>query len=169
MRFKYYLRGLGIGILITTIILSISFAMKQPELSDAEIIERAEALGMVMADTEQVLPSSEIEADTAKDTLGQDTEIQTDGQTDDNHTQPEDGINNTQITQTQFTVEVGDSSNAVAQKLAELGLVDNAEAFNQYMVDNNYANYVLPGTIAIDTGATYEQIANQLVDKTLHR
>lgn len=165
MRFKYYLRGLGIGILITTIILSISFAMKQPELSDAEIIERAEALGMVMADTEQVLPSSEIEADTSKDTLGQNTETQTDG----NNTQPEDGIDNTQITQTQFTVEVGDSSNAVAQKLAELGLVDNAEAFNQYMVDNNYANYVLPGTIAIDAGATYEQIANQLVDKTLHR
>ena len=32
MKFKYYLRGLGIGILISTIILSISFAMKKNDL-----------------------------------------------------------------------------------------------------------------------------------------
>ena len=40
MKFKYYLRGLGIGILISTIILSISFAMKKNDLSDDEIIAR---------------------------------------------------------------------------------------------------------------------------------
>ena len=41
MKFKYYLRGLGIGILISTIILSVSFAMKKNDLSDDEIIARA--------------------------------------------------------------------------------------------------------------------------------
>ena len=51
MKFKYYLRGLGIGILISTIILSISFAMKKNDLSDDEIIARAKELGMVMEDT----------------------------------------------------------------------------------------------------------------------
>ena len=45
MKFKYYLRGLGIGILISTIILSISFAMKKNDLSDDEIIARAKELG----------------------------------------------------------------------------------------------------------------------------
>ena len=40
MKFKYYLRGLGIGILISTIILSVSFAMKKNDLSDDEIIAR---------------------------------------------------------------------------------------------------------------------------------
>ena len=40
MKFKYYLRGLGIGVLISTIILSISFAMKKNDLSDDEIIAR---------------------------------------------------------------------------------------------------------------------------------
>ena len=48
MKFKYYLRGLGIGILISTIILSISFAMKKNDLSDDEIIARAKELGKIL-------------------------------------------------------------------------------------------------------------------------
>lgn len=48
MKLKYYLRGLGIGIILTTFILMISFSQYKNEISDAEIIKRAEALGMVM-------------------------------------------------------------------------------------------------------------------------
>ncbi len=48
MKLKYYLRGLGIGIIITTIILMIGFSRKGSSLSDEEIIERASRLGMVM-------------------------------------------------------------------------------------------------------------------------
>ena len=48
MKFKYYLRGLGIGIILTTIILTISHSGRKLELTDEEIIQKAEALGMVM-------------------------------------------------------------------------------------------------------------------------
>lgn len=48
MKFKYLSERLGIGILISTIILSVSFAMKKNDLSDDEIIARAKELGMVM-------------------------------------------------------------------------------------------------------------------------
>ena len=41
MKLKYYLRGLGIGIIVTTLILMISFSMHKTEISDEEIIERA--------------------------------------------------------------------------------------------------------------------------------
>lgn len=50
MKLKYYLRGLGIGILLSTLI--VSLANKKTvkiELTDDEIIERAEALGMKMS------------------------------------------------------------------------------------------------------------------------
>ncbi len=47
---KYYLRGLGIGIVVTTIILTIVFNIRG-KLSDSEIKERASKLGMVMAQT----------------------------------------------------------------------------------------------------------------------
>ena len=44
MKRKYYLRGLGFGILITTFV----FIMVGPsELSDEEIVQRAEQLGYV--------------------------------------------------------------------------------------------------------------------------
>ncbi len=48
MKLKYYLRGLGIGIILTTIILTISYSGRKLELTDEEIIQKAEALGMVM-------------------------------------------------------------------------------------------------------------------------
>ncbi|HHT97371.1 MAG TPA: endolytic transglycosylase MltG [Clostridiales bacterium] len=46
MKIKYYLRGLGIGLILSTIILTIS----KPKISDKEIIKRAKKLGMVMDD-----------------------------------------------------------------------------------------------------------------------
>lgn len=46
MNLKYYLRGLGLGIIVTAVILSLSSNQKE-KLSDAEIIERAKALGMI--------------------------------------------------------------------------------------------------------------------------
>ena len=48
MRFKYYLRGAGLGIIIATIILTISFHLHGTTMSDEEVITRAESLGMVM-------------------------------------------------------------------------------------------------------------------------
>ncbi len=48
MKLKYYLRGIGVGILFATIILSVSFhASSKTQISDEKIIKRAEELGMV--------------------------------------------------------------------------------------------------------------------------
>lgn len=52
MRFKYYLKGLGMGIIITTIIMTVSCVMHNNNLSDEEIIKKAIELGMVMPDSE---------------------------------------------------------------------------------------------------------------------
>ena len=46
MKFKYYLRGVGIGVIVTTLLFTIAFAFYKPTLSDAEIIKKAQALGM---------------------------------------------------------------------------------------------------------------------------
>lgn len=48
MNLKYYLRGLGIGIIVTALIMGITAGKET--LSNAEIIERARALGMVEQD-----------------------------------------------------------------------------------------------------------------------
>lgn len=50
MKLRYYLRGLAVGILLTTIILTIANAGNKP-LTDAQIKQRAVQLGMVEGDS----------------------------------------------------------------------------------------------------------------------
>lgn len=54
MKLKYYLRGLGIGIVLTTLILFV-FRMVHP-ISNEEVIKRAEQLGMVTTEAETLIP-----------------------------------------------------------------------------------------------------------------
>ena len=46
MKLKYYLRGIGIGMLVTALILSISY-LNHNKMSDEEVKKRAKELGMV--------------------------------------------------------------------------------------------------------------------------
>ena len=68
MKLKYYLRGLGIGIIVTTLVLMVAFSGKKEKLSDQEIMQRAEQLGMVMADEGQTETEPETEAETEENT-----------------------------------------------------------------------------------------------------
>lgn len=71
MKLKYYLRGLGIGIVVTAIIMSIT--NKPEEMTDAQIKMRALELGMVeesvLADLQAKEESSDVE--TVEDILNQ--------------------------------------------------------------------------------------------------
>lgn len=49
MKLRYYLRGLGIGIVITALLMGFTKTATKETLSDDEIIARAEALGMVQS------------------------------------------------------------------------------------------------------------------------
>lgn len=47
MKLRYYMRGLGIGIIVTAVLMGISLGGTKEKLSDEEIRERARQLGMV--------------------------------------------------------------------------------------------------------------------------
>jgi len=47
MKLKTYLRGLGIGIIVTTIVMAITLGGEETKMSDEEIVARAKELGMV--------------------------------------------------------------------------------------------------------------------------
>lgn len=55
MKWKYYLRGLGVGIVVTTLVLGVLLADKRT-MTDEEVIARAKALGMT---EDKVLSHSE--------------------------------------------------------------------------------------------------------------
>ena len=63
MRRKYFMRGMGTGIVITSLIFTISFLFKEDRVSNAYIIEEAKKLGMVMPGNETVKSQKEGQED----------------------------------------------------------------------------------------------------------
>lgn len=197
MKLKYYLRGLGIGIIVTTLVLMVAFSGKKEKLSDQEIMQRAEQLGMVMADAGQTETEPETETGTEENTGTeaqpdteqdvQNTEAGTEGNTDENtetasepETEPqteaaaepaaqEDTTGNVvgEVKQetsgeVAFTVKSGESSDTVAFNLYKAGLVDDATAFNRYMISKGYDSRLRTGDFKIRSGASYDEILKVL-------
>lgn len=54
MKFEYYLRGCGLGILVASIVLMVSFHSQNKTMDDTAVMERASELGMIMPETEIV-------------------------------------------------------------------------------------------------------------------
>ncbi len=67
MKLKYYLRGMGIGIILTAIVMGFALGGRKATLSDAEIIQRAKALGMVDGDSGVLLDSQGEESEEKND------------------------------------------------------------------------------------------------------
>ena len=67
MKLRYYMRGLGIGIFVTAILMALTIHGKTERLTDEQIIERAEALGMEMK------YSSDVLADAVSENAAEDT------------------------------------------------------------------------------------------------
>lgn len=73
MNLKYYLRGLGIGIIVTAVIMGAASGEKKETLSDAQIKARAAELGMVEQSGVLAELEEETAAEDAKTAAGQDT------------------------------------------------------------------------------------------------
>ena len=89
MKLRYYMRGLGIGVIVAAVLMGIALGGDKEKLSDAEIMARAKELGMVessvLADLgkekEPQLPQQSQEMEENTDQLKQSEEVQ-EGSTD---------------------------------------------------------------------------------------
>ena len=81
MKLKYYLKGIGVGIIFATFVLAISFAFNGDKMSEQEIVEAAMELGMVwpssQKDDETTSAPTESETTTEKETTTTPTESET--------------------------------------------------------------------------------------------
>lgn len=66
MKFKYYLRGCGVGILFTALVLTISFHTRGGVMTDEKAMQRASELGMVMPDGTEGLSETQEDTQNAK-------------------------------------------------------------------------------------------------------
>ena len=179
MKLKYYLRGLGIGIIITTLILMIAYSGKEAKLTDAEIIARAEALGMVMKeeplfsntesnkDKEVVASEVTTEQDTTTEqVLTTENEGGSELETEivlESESETEDAIVETETTvQTSETYHLiipsGSVPRLICNELEEQGVIESASSLRAYLVEVGYATSIKVGEYEIPYGATNDEV-----------
>ena len=221
MRMRYYLRGLGIGIVVTALLMGFTKGGQKETLTDAEIVERAKSLGMVEssvlsadlgdkedisvngiseADQQEVMPETETEtADNTEQTEPEttdnteqskpettdDTEQSKPETADDTEqTEPETANNTEQskpdketeadnpekvgtVTGNRYVVTIysGDGSRTVANRLEEMGVIEDAAEFDRYLCQNGYDKRLTTGNHEINAGADEKEIAEALVKR----
>ena len=181
MRIKYYIRGIGIGIIFATLVLTISFyfgkgSFEKEKLSDEEIIERATELGMVMEAT------SEEGNDEGTEENTEENPEEVAEESDESNTEKEatvtaeaapqiediassDSEEAETITYVPFTVRGGESSEIVSENLKKAGLIDSVDDFNKYLSKIKVDNLIQSGTFYVKQGSSYDDIAALLVNK----
>ena len=230
MNLKYYLRGLGVGIVVTSLILGIGLGSRKETLSNEEIKERARTLGMVEESitvaeaaaqkeeeaqekvTADPVPEENAEGD-AETIVSAEPEVSSEPavsvsaapETSEEpkvsaasepkaseepnasaasepaaSTAPEAGAASEAGVKpvaneaeedsgtapakeiVDITINPGEGSYVISQKLEQSGLIDDATEYDAYLCDNGYHTKLRAGVHKIPMGSTREEIAKLL-------
>lgn len=224
MNLKYYLRGLGVGIVVTSLILGIGLGSRKETLSNEEIKERARTLGMVEESitvaeaaaqkeeeaqekvTADPVPEENAEGD-AETIVSAEPEVSSEpavsvsaapetseepkvsaasepeaseepnasaASEPEAGAAPEEGVKPVADETEEdsgtapakeivdITINPGEGSYVISQKLEQSGLVDDATEYDAYLCDNGYHTKLRAGVHKIPMGSTREEIAKLL-------
>lgn len=202
MRMRYYLRGLGIGIVVTALLMGFTKGGQKETLTDAEIVERAKSLGMLESsvlsadlgnkeeisvndisevaqqEAQQTEPEAETDnptqTDSEKETetnsstqIDSEKEIETDNPEktkSDAETVKSDQADSAEKRYV-VTIYSGDGSRTVANRLEEMGVIEDAAEFDRYLCQNGYDKRLTTGNHEINAGADEKEIAEALVKR----
>ena len=64
-----------------------------------------------------------------------------------------------------FTISSGDSSDRVARKLADAGLISSASEFDTFLCSHGYDRVIRTGNYSISAGMSYEDIARLITGR----
>lgn len=237
MKLRYYLRGVGVGLILAVVVYSTMIIPRKYKMTDEEVLARARELGMVSEENTDVdlsalsgtptppeetgtpAPTGETGTPTPPEETGtpaptgktgtptppEEISPSPSGEKSPTPTpeklpeltpsvSPEKNAGSTptmpsmptmpdsptmpdmptlppesllQETETKgekisITVPLGMGSESLALELQKAGLVEDAMDFDHYLMQNNYALSIRPGTYRILPGATYEEIAKQV-------
>lgn len=177
MKFKYYLRGIGIGIVVTTIIFMVLIAIhkndeKQPGTLENDM--QSKTVASVEEDT-QTSPAPKEQSSQQKEETKKSTEKETEKETEktavpketESEKEEEKEEQTKDDLQEKIRIEIGggEFSDTVCRKLEAEGLIDDAKSFNEFLVEKDYDNSIMPGVYEIPKDSTYEEIAALLTTK----
>lgn len=183
MNKRYFLRGLGCGLIIGAIVMMV--ALSSQDKKDASTATPSDASKTASAeiqksDTEteeptvesttksevepvtepepepSTDPSTEEKTDTSTEAITEATSEDTTEATSEAVTASEKGGS--------VTVTSGMSAQSVARRLHDIGVIDDEEDFYMYMYNNGYASKILQGTFTFTGDEDYEAIAKILTN-----
>ena len=188
MKLKYYLRGLGIGIAVTALVMGLALGKvkNNTTMTDEEIKQRAAQLGMVEEDktlvsatatptstptatatptpTKTPAPTETPTPTPTKTPTPTPTPTPTKTPTPTPTPTPAPKQENTPKSAQagSITVTKGSGSETVSSQLKAAGIITDAAEFNSYLCAHGYDRRISTGTHSIPAGSGYEDIARIL-------
>lgn len=178
MKKRYFIRGLGVGILLTALVLCIGYRQHN---SEETVVQRARELGMIFpqktpdtlltasGSATVVSPSPEPTKEiTIFETVSPSAVNATATATATATTLPTATVTATAKTTAKtntkkemhiFTVRSGLLSSSVARELKEAGIIKDADAFDEYLEKSGMGRKLRAGKYRIPIGADYSEIA----------
>lgn len=191
MRLKYYLRGLGLGIIFTCLMFML-FSNKKADNTDQmdknqQLETTTETLSNQTsgddkndtANDEAVSGSADVQNNTdaeddvnaqnnadaqniADNQTGASDTTDASNQTDDSNITGETSTDDVQDEYVTLVIEKGDIARDVAESLYEDGIIDDAESFRKYLGETGVSRTLHAGEYNIKVGSTYEEIVELL-------
>mgnify|MGYP002764377740 FL=1 len=191
MRLKYYLRGLGLGIIFTCLMFMLFSNKKADNTDQMDINQQLETTTETLsnqtsgddkndtANDEAVSGSADVQnntdaeddvnaqnnadaQNTADNQTGASDTTDTSNQTNDSNITGETGTDDVQDEYVTLVIEKGDIARDVAESLYEDGIIDDAESFRKYLGETGVSRTLHAGEYNIKVGSTYEEIVELL-------
>ena len=169
MKSKWFLRGLGVGIVVTALLLCVTYRSSS---ENTNVIKQARELGMVFPKEETTDTKAEAEKmaqevkdnPVSKSAVGADTKVpdEKDKKAKKKLEDSKKDLKNASAFQkgkTTFVVRSGLYSSSVSREMEEAGIIDDADEFNAYLINKGYGKRVRSGTYKIPEGADFDTIA----------
>jgi len=156
MKLKFYLRGLGAGVLVTTLILTVANLYRDiPTTINENPSTVASVLNSSSAETKAetiAATKPEVVTEAPIQTVAEKVTEATIAQIVEATSQP-------------IIVVLSDISNSekAAQAIANAGIIDNWTDFNKYLETSGYAVKIHNGTYSLFKGQDYESIAKTII------
>ena len=193
MKLRYQLRGLGIGMVLTALLMGVA-AGDGTSMSDAEIKARALELGMVESDSlkltdivstqapnsgavptqvptsnPDVVPTQSPELNdgavpTQTPSSDSDTEsAQTSSSNLNGASTQASSSNSGDANMITIVIEQGEIASEICVKLEEAGIIEDAAVFETYLCENNWSRSIRDGIYNIPLGTSMEDVAGIII------
>lgn len=168
MNFKYYLRGLGTGIVVTLIIVTISNSLRGSKTASENAaqpssVQPTSAIEAILNNQRTTQAYGDVASADATSADAASADVTSADVISADTSSAETVSDNVQQGQQERNITVSfetiQSSEAAAQLLEKAGIVDNWRNFNSYLVNNGYDRKVSGGTFSFSGNESYKEIA----------